>query len=190
MNNERLNTILNEMRLSFVGSCNGVNELHGLYELIQSLKLSSFNMVEVGSFEGKSTELFALFFEKVYSIDPYLPYTEISHSAMEAAENKFIEMSKNYSNIEKIKKMSLDAVADFQDETLSFVYIDGAHYYESVKADIIAWLPKVKKGGYISGHDFWSVDLVEGAVSTAVREIFPNDEILTFKDSSWLVRKS
>jgi len=34
------------------------------------------------------------------------------------------------------------------------VYIDGSHEYEGVKKDILAWLPKIKINGYLTGHDF------------------------------------
>lgn len=39
-------------------------------------------------------------------------------------------------------------------EGLDFVFIDADHSYGSVRADIAAWLPKVKSGGIIAGHDF------------------------------------
>jgi predicted alpha/beta hydrolase family esterase len=39
---------------------------------------------------------------------------------------------------------------------LDFVFIDADHKYESVKADIAAWLPKVRPGGHIAGHDYHS----------------------------------
>lgn len=34
------------------------------------------------------------------------------------------------------------------------VFLDGDHSTEAVDADLQAWLPKVKPGGYICGHDF------------------------------------
>jgi len=37
---------------------------------------------------------------------------------------------------------------------IDLVYIDADHSYESVKADISTWLPKVRKGGIICGHDY------------------------------------
>lgn len=37
---------------------------------------------------------------------------------------------------------------------LDFCYIDGAHDYESVKRDIAAVWPIIKRGGVMGGHDF------------------------------------
>lgn len=49
---------------------------------------------------------------------------------------------------------SLEAAKLFVDGTLDFVMIDGDHSYEACKADIEAWLPKVRPGGIISGDDY------------------------------------
>jgi hypothetical protein len=49
---------------------------------------------------------------------------------------------------------SIEAAETYLDNSLDFVFIDAAHDYDSVKQDIISWLPKVKKGGIISGHDY------------------------------------
>ena len=37
--------------------------------------------------------------------------------------------------------------------SLDFVFIDAEHTFEAVVSDIRAWLPKVKHGGCIAGHD-------------------------------------
>lgn len=52
----------------------------------------------------------------------------------------------------------MDAVKDFADESLDFVYIDGNHNLKYVVEDICEWSKKVKNGGIISGHDYFYTD--------------------------------
>ncbi len=54
-----------------------------------------------------------------------------------------------------IKKTSMDAVKDITDESLDFVYIDADHSYQAIKDDIREWSKKVRKGGIVSGHDYY-----------------------------------
>lgn len=49
---------------------------------------------------------------------------------------------------------SVEAAKAYADATLDAVFIDADHAYASVRADIDAWLPKVRPGGIIAGHDF------------------------------------
>ena len=42
----------------------------------------------------------------------------------------------------------------FAEGSLDFVFIDGDHSYEGVKLDILNFLPKVRPGGLIAGHDY------------------------------------
>jgi len=49
---------------------------------------------------------------------------------------------------------SVSAAKYIADGCLDLVYIDADHCYESVKADIINWLPKVRMDGIICGHDY------------------------------------
>ena len=53
-----------------------------------------------------------------------------------------------------MKNYSQDAAAKFADESLDWVYIDANHGYQSAKEDLALWWPKVKKGGFLSGHDY------------------------------------
>lgn len=52
-----------------------------------------------------------------------------------------------------LRGISWDQAVNVPDESLDCVYIDCCHTYECVKRDLAAWIPKVKKGGVISGHD-------------------------------------
>jgi len=71
-----------------------------------------------------------------------------------------------------------------EDESLDFVFIDANHAYADTKELILAYLPKVKMGGVIAGHDYlpdWP------GVIQAVNELFWNKFKLNC--SSWIVRK-
>jgi hypothetical protein len=48
---------------------------------------------------------------------------------------------------------SLQIVGELCDEWFNFVYIDGDHGYHSVIADLVAWWPKVARGGVLGLHD-------------------------------------
>jgi hypothetical protein len=48
----------------------------------------------------------------------------------------------------------MDALKDFEDDSLDFVYIDSNHDFINLAMDVQYWLRKVRKGGILSGHDY------------------------------------
>lgn len=56
-------------------------------------------------------------------------------------------------NTTLIRKTSIEAAQDIPDESLDFVYIDARHEFDFVMMDLIHWVPKVRPGGIVSGHD-------------------------------------
>lgn len=89
-----------------------------------------------------------------------------------------------------IKLSSVLAANVYQDNSVFFVFIDGSHLYESIKEDILAWLPKVKSGGFIGGHDIDQPEEFNG-VRAAVNEIIGAKNIKIYNKgwASWLHRK-
>lgn len=105
---------------------------------------------------------------KMYCIDPYIPYRGRKPD-QEKMDVLFEYAQKNLSdfNVEFIRKTSMDAVKDFEDESLDFVYIDAMHEFDPVMMDIINWVPKVRIGGIVSGHDY--IESYDCGVINAVR---------------------
>ena len=69
------------------------------------------------------------------------------------------------------RSMSEEAVADFPDESIDWVYVDGDHHYAAVRSDLELWYPKVRPGGILGGDDFGLDDKWWGdGVTRAVRE--------------------
>ena len=54
---------------------------------------------------------------------------------------------------ELIKKKSVDATDQLANESLDFVLVDGDQTEDSIHNDIELYYPKIKKNGYIFGHD-------------------------------------
>jgi len=78
--------------------------------------------------------------------------------------------------ITPVKMDSVQASSRYEDRSLDFVFIDGSHLYEAVLADIHAWLPKVKIGGFLGGHDYGNMGEPLNGVQKAVDEIFGDDK--------------
>lgn len=76
--------------------------------------------------------------------------------------------------VRAVRQDSVNASKRFEDGTLDLVFLDGDHTYEAVKADINAWLPKIKPGGLLAGDDYqpsWP------GVIKAVDELLPRRSV-------------
>ena len=127
-------------------------------ELPKFFKQLGFTVgMEVGVWEGEFTEKFCEEGFKMYGIDPWKARGSQSQVMQDNRAIRAIERLKPY-DCTVIRKRSMQAITDFADESLDFVYIDGDHSYRFVVEDIREWAKKVKKGGVVSGHDYACTD--------------------------------
>lgn len=152
----------------------------------------SMSMVEIGSYAGDSTRVFAKNFGKVFSIDPYLNGYDDNDSSSysipmaEVKEYFKKEILDIHKNVAQLVMSSKEASLFFKErEIFDFIYIDGNHKPEFVEEDIKLWLPKVKTGGWIGGHDYGNRRAPE--VAGVVDKALGKPDAL-FKDTSWIKR--
>jgi len=142
-------------------------------------------MVEVGSFQGSSALVWAQVFKKIFCVDPWLGVLAKGEKAREGTYETFCERTKDVNAINQLHMTSEEASKVFKDKSVDFVYIDALHDYDSVKQDIKLWLPKIRNGGYIGGHDYGYPPLPD--VKKAVDEIFGVPQIID-TEYSWMIK--
>lgn len=154
-----------------------------LYKMMVDKFPTNSHFVEVGVWKGMSAAYMAV---EIINSDKNIKFDcidtwEYSSDQNDIGQNLYGNLYEIFlKNIEPvkhiinpIKSLSWDGAAFYEDNSLDFVFIDAAHDYESVKKDINAWFPKIKKGGVIAGHDYtWCTD-----VQKAVNEFFEGKSI-------------
>ena len=80
---------------------------------------------------------------------------------------------------------SVTASRFFPDQSLDWVHLDARHDYASVRADIQAWLPKVRPGGWLTGDDYDALKWPE--VVKAVHDLLPGTTSWCNQQWRWIV---
>ncbi|MDO9334639.1 MAG: class I SAM-dependent methyltransferase [Dehalococcoidales bacterium] len=119
--------------------------------------------VEVGSWKGRSSSAIASIVKAVggllYCVDHFKgspstpewdPGSDVGIFSVFATNVKDMGL---WPCIKVMFMPSRDAAAVFADGVADVLFLDATHKYASVLEDIKLWLPKVKKGGLVCGHD-------------------------------------
>ena len=125
--------------------------------------------VEIGVWQGEFSPTILKLLEpsQLFLIDPWKHIGEESHTAafvgrtedekMEAIFQKVVtsfEKEIEEGKVGIIRDFSVPALKLFDDESISFAYVDGDHSYEGVTADLEALFPKIKSGGIMAFDDY------------------------------------
>jgi len=138
------------------------------------------SVLEIGCYQGVSTEFWLLHCERVYAIDPWRDHT---------VRANFLRRAGHYPNLTRIEGFSPDILYRLPSGVFfDMVYIDGDHSYEGAKADICGTWKHVKVGGWIAGHDYTDTPAPGDDVKRAVDEILGPPQYRC-SDGSWLVQK-
>jgi len=175
-------------------------QINDIKELVSQVQGDDLILVEIGSYRGESMEIFAESnkFKTIYCIDPWESGFDEKDmcdiAGFAEIEKTFDEKANKFNFIKKIKNKSFDASKHFEDESIDIVYIDGMHTPEALELDIKTWLPKLKKTGYITGHDW---HLKDGFLQNTIKKMIGQPDYICEhvkfggnSDGSWLKRKN
>ena len=146
------------------------------------------NFLEIGCYLGKSTIFLAEYIKEsnkkitLHVIDTF--NGEGNSDRLTDFYNRFVDNINacNVSDVIKVYSGTSDSfVTEFKNDFFDFVYIDGLHTYDQVSSDIKNYLPKVKSGCTLAGHDYQYAP-----VRQAVDELLQD---LTFYRNTWIYTK-
>lgn len=135
-------------------------------------------VLEIGSWEGRSTVCMAEVAAHVYACDPHTAFNTQTLGEEFVSLDKFKENTKEFDNITLLLGKSEDMVPPLNDNFFDLVFIDGVHSYPAVKVDIELSLPKLKMGGTMVFHDMGWDGKHDGGVAKAVWETFGKDNVI------------
>jgi hypothetical protein len=151
-------------------------------------------IVEVGTWKGRSVAYLGVEIInsgkniKVDAVDTWsaLPSEEYHKTDIYVKTDTLYQLflaniSPVASVVNPVRMASVDAAKLYEDNSIDIVFLDACHTYDCVKEDIAAWLPKVKVGGILAGHDYgWSAD-VRRAVDESIAPIEETEGCFVFK---------
>ena len=117
-------------------------------------------IVEIGSFQGKSTIFLAsgskkAHREKVWAIDPHQGAYVMGRRFSGPTYKKFLDnlrRARVKDQVVVIRKFSDQAIKTWK-KPIRLLFIDGNHSYAGVRKDILGWEPFLVAGGVIALHD-------------------------------------
>lgn len=192
----------------------------GFVDIVNQFKKEGIVVAEIGTYDGGTSLAIAPIVKEVngkfIAVDWFIGNETIGgpgHGFDEKQHDTVINNFKHNINevecndITTIYDMpSLEAADLLEDKSLDICFIDADHRYKAVKADILAYAPKVKNGGILCGHDLedgievyfntYSEEELKsdtskgghGGVCQAVGEIIGFDNITRYPNFVWATR--
>ena len=140
-------------------------DFRDFYDLVAQQLQGGDTFAEIGSWKGQSAVYLAQRLQDLGKRPTVLCIDTFQGDTGTGKEDVFPEFTDNAffakARLDAKQMESVSAAEDHDDQSLAGVFIDAAHDYESVVADIAAWLPKVKPGGIFAGHDIDSPGVLQ-----------------------------
>lgn len=162
-----------------------------LIDLIKDSNGKIRRVAEIGVWRGRTSkeilEQCHDILSQYWAIDPWVQY--LQSPKRWASNEQWDEWYQNvcklmcwFPKLHVVRMTSLNAAKLFPEEYFDLVFIDGDHFYEAVLNDIEAWLPLVRKGGLLTGHDYGK----KSGVKKAVDERFGEEIEIMAPEGIWI----
>lgn len=138
--------------------------------------------VEIGSWMGLSSIVFANallsqlnFDARIHCIDTWngsaehQGMAEVEHGALFDTFLANVRRANVQHFVRPLRGDSVRMAANFAAGSVDSIFVDGDHSYDGCRRDLEAWLPKLKPGGRIAGHDAVPGEGVQQAVQEVAR---------------------
>ena len=133
-------------------------------------------IVEIGSHHGRSTVLLARAKRagvRLIAVDPYGDVRWGGGRESLAVFNANLRGADVIDDVTLVRAYGADAGRDWRGEPVGMLFVDGAHDYPNVIADLRAWLPHMAPNAFIAMHDTFSS---HGVTRAAFRVMFASSE--------------
>jgi len=187
------------MKINSYKDIQGWFDFENIYDFAVK-NLNNCNFLEIGAWAGKSTAYMANLIReqdkniKFYTVDTFLgePTCQFHlDKVQQLGGTIFNEFWSNISDlglqsyVHPIISTSHNCIDKIRDKEFGFIFIDGAHDYESVNNDLHHVYDHVSNGGLIGGHDYNS------QCKSAVDNFFAvKGKKVNQYGASWLIQKT
>jgi predicted O-methyltransferase YrrM len=173
------------------------------YDMIVDQIPEDGKIVEIGSFLGRSTHYLATSLYnankenvKIYSVDTFAGSSEHGNLKLPKdfshifKENLKFFIGREMVHVCQGRSDSPEILNKFEEESIDYIMVDGAHEYEAVMEDIENWWPKLKPTGTMFGDDY-NLKAVELAVRGGLRKAQSNNYGVNHSsEQTWYCNKS
>ncbi len=145
-----------------------------LHNLVSAVKGPKMVIINVGTWKGHSASMLGEVVKEqgghLFCIDHFRGAANTGNRKEAEGKNIFELFLLNMAKLDlmpiicPIMEDSVTAASYFADGIADLIFVDADHMYQSIKADLNAWWPKVRQGGTMCGHDCQGryADMAEG----------------------------
>lgn len=133
-------------------------------DMISALCPSGGNICEVGIFKGDMAKKLESIIKPSVFVLIDLFEGRMGSGDQDGNNMEYVDLSVQFNSLKEYfygntniilqKGDSVDRMNTYPDAFFDMIYIDGDHSYEGCKRDLLTAFKKIKKGGYIMGHDY------------------------------------